>query len=117
MKYKLIMFICICLVLCCLTSCHSAIAYGFGGDTPYAGTQLLFMSSDSNKDDSKNNQEWTIWDNTFVVLFKTVDFPLCLVADTILYPVMLLDRSIIEPQVTELEPDLKNIKPVTNRIR
>ena len=96
MKYKLIESLCVSLVLCCFTSCHSGIAYGFGGDTPYAGTELLLMSSDT--DVKGSTQEWGVWENTFVFLFKTVDFPFCLVADTILYPVMLFDRSVIEPR-------------------
>ena len=88
----------IAVILCFCTSCHSAIAYGFGGDTPYAGTQLLFMSSDPQECDAKDSQEWTMWDRSAAFLLKTVDLPLCLIADTILYPVMLLDRSVLEPK-------------------
>ena len=74
-----------------LSSCMSISAYGWGGEKPYAGTRMtgrVVINDDI--------CDLTLGEYAWFMPFSLLDLPLTIVADTILYPIMSIERKIIE---------------------
>ena len=73
-------------------SCHSVVAYGFGAEKPFAGTQLVFTDFET------ETNPMSFGEKTGLTIFKLIDFPFSLVSDCILYPVTRFESFLDAPK-------------------